>query len=130
MSCGDAITKQNELLASSNFGDEGRYNTILLNYWTPESPTNAYPANRPATNLGLPVGFYENASFVRLKDVSLAYQVPSRVARRIGAGTLRLYVDGRNLWTSTKWTGLDPEFGSQYGVPQARTIIGGLDVSF
>jgi TonB-linked SusC/RagA family outer membrane protein len=124
------ITKQNSLLSSSNFGDEGRYNTILLNYWTPENPTNAYPANRPATNLGLPVGFYEDASFVRLKDVALSYQVPPRVARRLGAGSLRLYVDGRNLWTSTRWTGLDPELSSQYGIPQARTIIGGLDVSF
>jgi TonB-linked SusC/RagA family outer membrane protein len=124
------VTKQNSLLASDNFGDEGRYNTIVLNYWTPENPINTYPANRAATNVGLPVGFYEDASFVRLKDVALSYQVPPRLARRVGAGSLRVYVDGRNLWTSTKWSGLDPEPSSQYGIPMARTVVGGLDVSF
>jgi hypothetical protein len=124
------VTKQNSLLSSDNFGDEGRYNTIVLNYWTPENPINTYPANRAATNVGLPVGFYEDASFVRLKDVALSYQLPPRLARRAGAGSLRVYVDGRNLWTSTKWSGLDPELSSQYGIPMARTVVGGLDVSF
>lgn len=123
------VTRQNALLAD-NLGDEGRYNTIVKQYWTPENPINSYPANRPGTNLGLPVGFYQDASFIRLKDVTLSYDVPQSVAGRLGVGSLRVYVDGRNLWTHTKWTGLDPELSSQYATPLARTFIGGIDLRF
>ena len=41
-----------------------------------------------------------------------------------------MYIDGRNLWTHTKWTGLDPELSSQYATPLERTFIGGIDVQF
>jgi hypothetical protein len=39
-------------------------------------------------------------------------------------------VNGRNLWTSTKWTGLDPELSSQRAIPLERVITGGVNVSF
>ena len=124
------VSRANTLL-DDNMGDDGRYNTIVKHYWTPEHPINSYPANRPATNLGLPVAFYQDASFVRLKDVMLSYDLPSSLARRAGVGgSLRVYIDGRNLWTHTKWTGLDPELSSQYATPLERTFIGGIDVQF
>ena len=123
------VTKANALF-DDNLGDDGRYNTILKQYWTPENPINSYPANRPATNLGLPIAFYQDASFIRLKDVTLSYDVPQQLAGRIGAGSLRLYVNGHNLWTHTKWTGLDPELSSQYATPLERSFIGGIDVHF
>lgn len=124
------ITRQNPLLSTSNFGDEGRYNTVLLPYWTPENPNTNYPANRSTVNLGLPVGFYEDASFIRLKDLTLSYDVPTSLTGRFGANSLRAYVSGRNLWTHTKWTGLDPELGSQTGVPLERVFIGGINLRF
>lgn len=126
----EGIVRSNTLLSADNFGDEGRYNTILKPYWTPENSNNYYPANRPGTNLGLPVGRYEDASFIRLKDVNLSYDVPATVARRFSMNSLRLYVNGRNLWTHTDWTGLDPELNSQYGTPLERTFIAGLNVRF
>lgn len=123
------VTRSNALL-SDNMGDDGRYNTIVKQYWSPENPINSYPANRSATNLGLPVGFYQDASFIRLKDVTLSYDVPRTLARRFGVGSLRAYIDGRNLWTHTKWTGLDPELSSQLSTPLERTFVGGFDVRF
>jgi hypothetical protein len=48
-----------------------------------------------------------------------------------------VYVNGRNLWTSTDWTGLDPELSAtsdqsanQRSIPLARTITGGINVGF
>jgi TonB-linked SusC/RagA family outer membrane protein len=123
------VTRSNSLLADG-LGDDGRYNTIVKQYWTPENPINSYPANRPATRLGLPVGYYQNASFIRLKDVTLSYDVPETVAGRFGVGSLRVYVNGHNLWTHTKWTGLDPELSSQTSTPLERTFVGGIDVHF
>ncbi|HEU4632278.1 MAG TPA: SusC/RagA family TonB-linked outer membrane protein [Gemmatimonadaceae bacterium] len=123
------VTRANELLAD-NLGDDGRYNTILKHYWTPEDPINTYPANRPGTRLGLPVAYYQDASFIRLKDVTLSYTLPQRLVGQLGVGALRVYLDGRNLWTHTKWTGLDPELRSQYSTPLERSFVGGIDVSF
>jgi TonB-linked SusC/RagA family outer membrane protein len=123
------VTRQNALL-DDNLGDDGRYNTIVKQYWTPDNAINTYPANRPATNLGLPVGFYQDASFIRLRDLTLSYDLPADLASRVGAGSLRVYVNGHNLWTHTKWTGLDPELGNQLSTPLERTFIGGVDVHF
>jgi hypothetical protein len=123
------ITRSNSLLADG-LGDDGRYNTIVKQYWTPENPINSYPANRPATRLGLPVGYYQDASFVRLKDLTLSYDVPTGVSGRFGVGALRVYINGHNLWTHTKWTGLDPELSSQTSTPLERTFVGGIDVHF
>jgi TonB-linked SusC/RagA family outer membrane protein len=123
------VTRRNALL-DDNMGDDGRYNTIVKQYWTPENAIDTYPANRPATNLGLPIGFYQDASFIRLRDLTLGYDLPESLVGRLGAGSLRVYVNGHNLWTHTKWTGLDPELSSQYATPLERTFIGGIDVHF
>jgi hypothetical protein len=39
-------------------------------------------------------------------------------------------VNGRNLWTHTEWTGLDPELTSQRAIPLERTVTGGINVTF
>ena len=59
-----------------------------------------------------------------------AFHVPETVAGRFGVGSLRVYVNGHNLWTHTKWTGLDPELSSQASTPLERTFVGGIDVHF
>lgn len=124
------VERSNPLLSPTIVGPQVRYNTIVQQYWTPDNPIDTYPANREGVN-PLSVGFYQNASFVRLQDLNLAVDLPHTI---LGASVerARLYVDGKNLWTSTKWTGLDPEFSSsnQIGVPLARTLIIGLNLGF
>jgi hypothetical protein len=46
----------------------------------------------------------------------------------MGMQSLHLYASGRNLWTLTQWTGLDPEFNSQRGIPLQRVFVGGMRV--
>jgi hypothetical protein len=52
------------------------------------------------------------------------------MAARFGGEQLRVYVNGRNLWTSTKWTGLDPELDSQRAIPLQKVFIGGMTLRF
>jgi TonB-linked SusC/RagA family outer membrane protein len=124
-------TRANPLLGTNQVFADVRRNTVYREYWTPTNPINTYPANSNSSN-PLSVTFYENASYVRLRDVSLAYDLPTRLLGRTGAESLRLYVDGRNLWTNTKWTGLDPEIdnSNQRGIPLEKSVIAGLDLRF
>jgi TonB-dependent starch-binding outer membrane protein SusC len=60
-------------------------------------------------NFGLETGFFEDASFVKLREVSLTYSAPDEWARRLGASSMSFTVTGRNLATWTKYSGIDPE---------------------
>ena len=90
--------------------------------WTPSNPTNdiRFPSinsvSPPAANF-----MVENASYVRLKSVSLRYQVP--IKNSVVSG-LQFYITGTNLITLTKYTGFDPEV-SMLG---ANTLAPGVDL--
>lgn len=123
------VTRSNQLLGTNLVQTDVRRNAPLRTYWTPENPINTYPSNSNGSN-PLAVPFYEDASFVRLKDVSLSYDVPSSASRRLGTESLRVYINGRNLWTRTNWTGLDPELEGQRAVPLEKVVTGGITVRF
>ena len=74
--------------------------------------------------------FLEDASYIRLKQLTLSLQVPQRFLGAI-AQSARLYVQGENLWTATEFTDLDPEIvGNALGeYPQSRRVIAGLNIS-
>jgi len=90
--------------------------------WTPQNPHN--DIRFPSINSGNPTPanyMVEDASYIRLKNVSLRYQVPLK-SKVIGG--LQLYVTGTNLLTITEYTGFDPEV-SQLG---ANTLSPGVDL--
>jgi len=78
--------------------------------------------------------FIEDASYLRLKQLSLAYTLPSSVVSKLKLSSARVYLQGVNLWTLTKFTGLDPEFAantSNIGVlPPSQGIIAGIQFGF
>jgi hypothetical protein len=107
------FTGQNNVLADA-----------ALNRWTPENPGNKYP--RAFAGGSLDVGIFssaivEDASYARLKNVTLSYTIPSKISERAKIKTVRVYVSGSNLWTLTDYTGYDPE-ANTYG--QSTTLIG------
>ncbi|MGI9140919.1 MAG: SusC/RagA family TonB-linked outer membrane protein [Gemmatimonadaceae bacterium] len=128
------VLRANPLRGSTQVQAEVRRNIPKYEYWTPTNPINTYPSNINETQGGgsnpLGVDFFEDASFVRLKDLSFAYQVPGSFGSRFGARSARVYLNGRNLWTKTKWTGLDPELSGQRSVPLEKSVIGGLELRF
>jgi TonB-linked SusC/RagA family outer membrane protein len=78
--------------------------------------------------------FLEDASFWRLRNVTLSYNVPATVLRPTGLRTARIFVQGQNLWTSTEFKSFDPEMtgasltGAQYPALKQMTI--GLSLGF
>ena len=123
------VTRQNVLRGSNQVNANVSRNTVVNEYWSLTNPINTYPANSTTSN-PLGVNFYEDASFVRLKDVSLSYDVPTSLLKRLRVESARVYVNGRNLWTKTKWTGMDPELSSQRAIPLERSFISGLSLRY
>jgi TonB-dependent starch-binding outer membrane protein SusC len=78
---------------------------------------------------------YEDASYVRLKTISLGYNIPKSVISKLKLASIRLYVQAYNLYTWTKWSGFDAEWlnlgsGNSGVVPQPRTVVGGIKLGF
>lgn len=97
--------------------------------------------NLPGSATSLTDKFVEDASYVRLKSLSLGYNVPVELAQRFGLRNLRVHFTGTNLITFTDYTGWDPEVSSftgndaQFGTdfhsyPNSRVYSLGVNVSF
>lgn len=106
------------------FFNGGRVTSEWLDRWTPDNPNAKYPrlsTNATATtnNYQIPGGpafglggnsfWIEDASYLRLKNVELAYTFRSAILSKIGASQLRVYATGQNLFTFTKLHNVDPE---------------------
>jgi hypothetical protein len=128
------VTTNNDRM-TDNVQEDLRYNTIKKNWWTPDNPSNDWYMNKKMANemSGFGSTLYESTDFIRLKDVSLAYQLPKNVVSRIGMSNLKIYVTGRNLLTFTDWSGLDPELvdqDAQRNIPMQKEFIFGLNFGF
>lgn len=82
----------------------------------------------------------EDASYLKISNVTFGYTFPRKWMEKIGLETLRLYVTGANLYTFTKYSGFDPEVstfssgltpGVDFGAyPRSRSVVFGVNVSF
>ncbi|MEM9389063.1 MAG: TonB-dependent receptor [Bacteroidota bacterium] len=106
-------------------GGDVRNNWVAQEFWTPENPINDFHANDPEAN-NFEVQFYEDASFMRVKDVTLTYRFNDRLFGNTGIGGVQLYSTVRNLATITSYGALDPEFDDQFDIPLQREYILGL----
>lgn len=105
-------------------------------YWTPENKSN----DRPIISYPMPYkhGIYRSLTYLRVQDVSLAYNVPREILNRVKIENLKVYASAKNLYTFTNWPGWDPEaddigLGSTIGIggfPMAKQFILGLNFSF
>jgi len=74
-------------------------------------------------------GAFGDASFIRLKNVSINYQFEPQQLKAIGLKNLNIYLRGQNLWTYTKYLGFDPEMQG-LAVPPLRMYTLGLQTTF
>jgi hypothetical protein len=72
---------------------------------------------------------YQDASYVRLRNLSLSYDLPSQWLKSAGISRLRIYVNGDNLWTKTKFQSYSPE-GDPDDYPETRNYTIGVNVNF
>lgn len=104
-----------------------------LGWWTPDNKSNTRPSLVYSNPLATAAGLIESRDFVRLQEVSLSYDVPKPVLNKLKMASLRVFVSGRNLYTLTNWTGVDPETGynNRFSIyPTPRTLSAGLNFSF
>ncbi len=137
----------NEILNSNRFELEsgnGLSNASLnmLNRWTPENPSNEYPrANRNADYLHMSDRYLEDGSYIRVKVITLSYNLPSSWMKTLKIDNARFYITGENLFTFTNYTGFDPEVGrfgfdntrmgyDYGGYPSAKSYILGVILNF
>lgn len=115
----------------------------VLNRWTGPGTSNSEPRvnlSDPNQNARVSDRFVEDGSYLRLKNVQLGYSLPKNLLERIGFEKFRVYFSGQNMFTFTRYTGMDPEIGSYGGAleagidrgfyPQARVLLGGINVVF
>ncbi|GAC1301574.1 MAG: TonB-dependent receptor [Mucilaginibacter sp.] len=96
---------------------------LLNNSWLPTRPNAKIPIaenNSNFSNNQVPNSYYmEDGSFLKLKSLIIGYSFAPAVLKQFGITKLRVYVQGANLFTATKYTGLDPELGggsSAFGI--------------
>ncbi|WP_218588069.1 TonB-dependent receptor [Chitinophaga jiangningensis] len=78
--------------------------------------------------------FLEDGSYLRLRNVNLSYSLPQEWLQRMKIGNARISVGGDNLWTLTKFSGIDPEVDDRginsFKYPIARKWFAGLEINF
>ena len=139
-----------KILNAVKFQTQGEYQlyqnqlATTANFWTPSNPTSNIPTPRSGfgnNNLVMSDRFLESASYLRLQNVRVGYNLPSRWAKYVKMTHLKVFVSGQNLYVFTKYSGLDPEVGSlnqnptlqniDYGrYPTPRVLTGGINAEF
>ena len=113
--------------------------TKWRNAWTPTNPTNELPAIYIAGYTGVAnyVGstyYLMDASYFRLKNIILSYVIPHSFLSRVKAKDMTVYLSADNLFTATKYEGMDPERSSTTGnyaqYPQAKVFNVGVNIKF
>ena len=118
--------------------EQGRRNsTTEVGYWTPENKSNEYRSLSKTSNRW-GYTFPRDASYTRIKDVTLSYTFPTQITNLLHLSSLTAYVSGRNLYTFTDWKGWDPEAditqrgwsGYENNYPMTKSFVFGLNVTF
>jgi hypothetical protein len=90
----------------------GRDRRVLYDSWRPDNKNAKLPqvnANDRSSGT-VPVSYFiEPGGYLRMRNLQLGYTVPASTLNKFGVDRLRLYVQAQNLFTVTKYTGLDPE---------------------
>ncbi|MET1055203.1 MAG: TonB-dependent receptor [Pedobacter sp.] len=121
-------------------GQNYNKDAAILEAWSPTNTGGEIPrvsARDNNGNFSNTSDFYlENGSYLRIKNVTLGYTLHKAFLEKLKMSNMRLYVTANNLFTITKYTGFDPEVGSELNgidvgrYPQARSVMFGLNVNF
>jgi TonB-dependent starch-binding outer membrane protein SusC len=140
---GNKIFNAMKYLTHGGGGEFSNKSTDRLDVWTAENPVSE--TNREADYLFGPSDLYiEDGSYLRLKTVMLGYNLPSKIAESIKMERARVFASVENALTFTKYSGFDPEIGSneltdyagpELGIdrgvyPQSRIFTVGINLAF
>jgi len=135
----------NEFKLRSESGETGgtEYNNLTKDawygHWTPENGSQTYPRLLNTTNTYVSSYFVEDASYLRVKTISLGYNLNQKVCDKMHLSGLRVSLNVDNAWVFTRYSGLDPDVSynntlfpglDRMAYPKARTYTLGLSVKF
>ncbi len=111
------------------------YNVLatLVNRWTPENPSTTIAKASVTSSTWLDSRYIEDASYLRLKNITLSYVLPTVRIDKSTSTKFKIFVAGQNLLTFTKYTGYDPEVSSgidSAAYPTAKTFTFGVNISY
>jgi TonB-linked SusC/RagA family outer membrane protein len=100
-------------MLSGTMGDisNGRYNSLDLNYWTVNNPTDDYYGPGIANPFRQAIQ-YQDASFVRISDITFGYTLPGTTLERMGFSNFRMYAQIINPFVFHDFDGMDPEYNT------------------
>ena len=133
---GTEIYNANDIDLTGMFAAYNQTNKVL-DRWTPENPSKTMPRavyGDPNQNTRVSDRYVENGSYLRLKNLTLAYNFPTNLVKKATMESVRIAFSAENLATATKYTGFDPEV-AQNGIdlnryPLARTYNLTLNITF
>jgi len=120
----------------------GNRSTRVLDAFSSSNPSGKYPAlSQTITNSETQPNSYfvEDASYVRIKNAQIGYNLPKALADKMGADSFRIYLQGTNLLTITGYKGFDPEVVSNDNLslgidwqtyPVSKIISFGVNIKF
>lgn len=116
--------------ASRLVSGENNMMTSISDLWTMDNLSQKHPGLAPQAEAGIDASDYllEDASFLRLRNVTLGYQLPKRWLK--DKLEVRTYFDAQNLWTLTNYTGVDPETDSMGAYPNQTTFSFGVHINY
>lgn len=108
-----------------------------LQYWKSPGDETSVPKpvyNNTSNSNETSTRFLEDASFLRLKEISLSYKVSPKVCNKTKLSSAQIFAKASNLWTLTNYSGLDPEQNIRgvdfFSYPKAVSVLLGLNMSF
>ena len=139
-SYGNDILNANRLVFEAGWKSQTNQFASFANRWTPENASSNMPRANATGSEEYSSRVIEDGSFLRLKNVSLGYTIPSRQLRKAGISSMRIYVSADNIWTLTDYSGPDPEVSTRNSVltpgfdwsayPRAYGFTAGVNITF
>ncbi|HJT74023.1 MAG TPA: TonB-dependent receptor, partial [Chitinophaga sp.] len=136
-SVGGKVLDNDMLLLMHNGASTGRgWSSEMLNRWTPTNTKTDVPAVSTINNswTSTSTRFLYDATYARLKNVTLTYAIPATLLRRASINSLSVFVQGDNLVTWFGHKGMDPEQSvdgsTYYRYPAIKSLSAGLNLSF
>jgi TonB-linked SusC/RagA family outer membrane protein len=120
---------------SSQATMQARYNNLLVDYWTPNNPTNSYPRpnnNQENITYGSTLN-YVDGGFVKLRNVTLSYRFPAGVTEKLKMSNLRIFVTAQNPVVWSNYKVFDPEDYNAVTsgeMPSTKLYLAGINLTF
>ncbi|GAB3821964.1 hypothetical protein GCM10028895_25190 [Pontibacter rugosus] len=121
--------------AAGSYKIDGLENGPVVDYWTPENPTNAYPRPNAGTSRASTRYYstlqYVDGSFIKVRDITLAYSFPQPMIEKLRLSSLRIYATAKNYFIlKSEIDPYDPERGGALSFPMTKQMVFGINVAF